>query len=393
MLRSSLFFCSSVLVSLSQMESQENRQKEEEDVASVHSSTSSDSQKHTYSISQTLYDTLLQKGFSENAIKKSIVAGCIDEGTCTQWITMHEGHPELDTPLEDGVIVTIKAKRVLTEAEREAKVKELQDKIKAKKEAEKLSAHQKELERIENGRKALETKAKLDAIRREMDLKEVRQQKVAEAEARRRIKIQIVADRYTRQGMHAEEAWEKAEEEYEEGQRKLREEAAAKLSAMTESSSRGSASAAGGASGKEWNLAAAVGAAAPSSSAGLQRQFDATPPTLAETESLSQRLCALPDVAAREQCIQTLRTILTNARDHPFDVKKRTLKVSTKALSQRVLPHNDAVQLLRLCNFDLSTDTEGTQVLTCTTLVIRQLNTVLRALDRAASAAVAPAPS
>lgn len=40
-------------------------------------------QKH-FTIKQDLFDLLAENGFNENAIKKSIVAGCIDYSTCLQ---------------------------------------------------------------------------------------------------------------------------------------------------------------------------------------------------------------------------------------------------------------------------------------------------------------------
>lgn len=101
------------------------------------------------------------------------------------------------------------------------------------------------------------------------------------------------------------------------------------------------------------------------------------------------------NVALREACLQTLQLILTNIRDNPFDLKKRTLKTSTKAFAQKILPIHDAVQLLRLCNFELctsnsaagntndSSNNNNTNVtfITCTTVIIKQINYIIDLLS------------
>ncbi|KEG13444.1 putative ubiquitin regulatory protein (ISS) [Trypanosoma grayi] len=336
--------------------------------------SSCDDDQKTYFISQSLFESLQNKGFSDNAIKKSIVAGCVDEGTCTQWITMHEGHPDLDTPLENGVEVTVRVKRVLTEVEREAKVRELREKAKAKVEEEKHLAAEEERKRIEMGRKALETKEMLDKLRMESELAEVRRQKEADALARRRVKVQILADKYVRQGMSSEEALRFAESEFEEAARKKREEATALMSKMTEENVTGTTASTGA-----WDLHGIAARAVP-----LSDLFDkpAEPPS--SLPSLVDAILQHEDTEAARQCFTVLRTVLTNILNNPFDTTKRSLKTSSSAFCMKVAPVLPALHLLHTCGFQLATDANGNESLTATTVVIRVLARALALLPKEA---------
>ncbi|KPA79823.1 hypothetical protein ABB37_04916 [Leptomonas pyrrhocoris] len=338
--------------------------------------------RNTYSISQSLFDALVARGFSENAIKKSIVAGCVDESTCTQWIQLHEGHPELDTPMEPGVEVVVKAKRILTEAEREAKVKELQERAKQKKEAETKELQRKERERLDMMRKMAHMKNEMEDVRRKMDIDEARREKAADLEARRRVKIQIVADRLQRKGMSKDEAYATAEREFEEAAERGRAEAAEKLAKLQEAAQPStakstSAPAEDGAAGV-WDLSAITAAA--SAEAKLDTVFAGATPASAEelVASIQQHTPA----AQSEECVRTLRLILSNIITDPFDIKKRTLRVSTKAFREAVLPIEDATQLLRWCGFDLSTDATGGHTICLSTVLIRKLRHALALLSR-----------
>lgn len=336
-----------------------------------------------YTISQELFEMLLLEGFSENAIKKSIVAGCIDAKTCTQWIRMHEGHPELDTPLEDGVTVTVKVKRVLTESEREEKVKELKEKIKRKKEEDALEAARKEIERIEMGRKALQVKEEMEAVRRKMELDEVKRQKAADAAARKRIKVQILADRFVRQGKDPEEALRLAERSIEEEAEKARAAAAAAsaanaLQGLPAGPPLGEG---GGGAGGTWNLTAFAGKT--SEEDRLQRVFSLSRNDAAESASLEELVAAVKALPESAKCLGVLQTVLRSILSSPLDAKKRTLRTSTKTFSQSIRPVEPALRLLRLCNFTLETDSEGSEVVACKTVVIWQLEHALALLQGA----------
>lgn len=343
-------------------------------------SSSSDSDRNTYTISQALFDALLARGFSENAIKKSIVAGCVDEATCTQWVQMHEGHPELDTPLEPGVEVVVKAKRVLTEAEREAKVRELQERIRQKKEEEKAELQRKERDRLEMMRKVAQMKNEMEDVRRKMDVEEARREKAADLEARRRVKIQIAADRLQRKGLSKDEAYAAAEREFEEAAERGRAEAAEKLAKLqaasapthTPATSTAGAAAAAG----SWDLSAITAAA--SAEAKLDDLF--AQPTPANAEVLVADIQQHTPAAQAEECVRTLRLILGNIVADPFDMKKRTLRVSTKVFREAVLPIEAATQLLHWCGFDLSTDANGGHTICLSTVVMRKLRHALTLL-------------
>ncbi|KAI5691096.1 PUB domain containing protein [Leishmania braziliensis] len=335
------------------------------------SSSSEDSDSDTYAICQSLFDALVARGFSENAIKKSIVAGCIDEATCTQWIQMHEGHAELDTALEDGVKVIIKAKRVLTEAEREAKVMELQERVRRNKEEERLELQRKERERLEMGRRMVRMKNEMEEVRRKMNVEEAQRENAADLEAKRRVKIQIIADRLERKGHTRDEALALAEKEFEQAAEKARAEAVEKLKKLQETQvpePRATLSSDGA-----WNLSAITAASRTQNM--LEGLFAGEVPACAPTLVDDMRKRTPADRTG--ECVRTLRLILGNIIADPFDTKKRTLRVSTKAFRDSILPLDEAVQLLRWCGFDLSTDTADNQILCLTTVVMRRLHQAL----------------
>ncbi|KAG5489894.1 hypothetical protein JKF63_00011 [Porcisia hertigi] len=341
------------------------------------SSSSEERDSGTYTISQTVFDALTARGFSENAIKKSIVAGCINEATCTQWIQMHKEHPELDTALEDGVEVIIKAKRVLTEAEREAKVRELQERVRRKKDEEKMELQRKERERLEMGRQMARMKNEMDDVRRKMNVEEARREKAADLEARRRIKIQIAADRLERKGHSKDEALALATKEFEEAAEQERTESASKLAKLQEMQLPGQT--ATSLSDTTWSLSAIT--ADSSNENKLVGLLEGDVPVSAEVLIGNMRK-RIPFKQTNE-CVRTLRLILSNILADPFDTKKRTLRASTKVFRETIIPVDEAVQLLRWCGFDLSTDAANNQTLCLSTVIVRRLSQALALLGDA----------
>ncbi|KAG5463843.1 hypothetical protein LSCM1_00014 [Leishmania martiniquensis] len=344
-------------------------------VTAEDSSSSDESDSGRYTISQTTFDALTARGFSDNAIKKSVVAGCINEATCAKWIQMHEGHPELDTALEDGVNVVIKAKRVLTEAEREVKLRELQERVRRTKEEEKLELQRKERERLEMGRNMIRMKKELEDVRRKMNMEEVRRENAANVEARRRIRVQIAADRLERRGHTKAEALALAEKEFEEATTAARAEAAARLAKLQEQ--QASAQTTTPTSGGTWNLSTLT--AASSMPNKLAEWFAGDAPTC--PQALVDKIRKREAADKTGECVRTLRLILGNIVTEPFDTKKRTLRVSTKAFRDTILPVEEAVQLLRWCGFALSTDAASSPSLCLSTVVMRRLYQVLALLD------------
>lgn len=335
------------------------------------SDVSSDDDPKSFTISQALLDELQQAGFSDNAIKKSIVAGCVDLSTCIKWITMHAGHPELDTALEDGVEVIVKPKRVLTEAERQAKVEELKERIQLKKEFDRSEEHRRRVAAMQAGRSALEVKEQLERTRCKLNQEEARREKAADAAARRRVKLQIITDRHVRQGMSMEDALTAATEELERESQKTRDAAEAHLQVLLSESHSKHTDGEG-----RWELSSLLDACE-STASRLVSLFNAPRPEGCDGPLLVEAIRNGGDAAQGERCLQTLKQILENIRHSPFDAKKRTLKVNTNVFTRRILPFEAAVQLLRLCDFDLSTDPEGNQVVALTTVIIRRLDAVL----------------
>ncbi|CCW59910.1 unnamed protein product [Phytomonas sp. EM1] len=328
-----------------------------------------------YTISQTLFEDLQKLGFSENAIKKSIVAGCIDQSTCVQWITMHVGHPELDAPLADGVEVTIQYKKVLTEAEREQKAKEIRDKIKQKKEEEERESHRKKMELAEMWRKSLDVKKEMDKVRHQMRLDEMKKSKTEDHAAYRKVKIGIIADRYIRQGKSVEEANALAASEYDDEQSRKRQAAAERfkeVKLIPNEPPQKDAKA-------EWDLSSVLDSKEGYSSS-LHALCSAPPPSIEELPALAEDIRRISDQPGGSQCLRLLLTIIGNILEFPFDVKKRTLKTSSKSLVQHVFPHKSAIRLMRLCNFDLEVDENDNEIIVCKTVVIHLLDEVIKSL-------------
>lgn len=334
-----------------------------------------ESEKNVFTISEQLFQKLHEMGFSENAIKKSIASGCVDEATCTQWITMHAGHPELDTPLAEGVVVNVKAKRYLTEEEREAKIQELRLKAKAKKEAEKEELHKKELERIKFGREAIDAERRRKELIRQQEAKEKELEKQRDLLARRRVKLQVKVDKLVRKGRSEEEARGIAEAELK-----------AEEAAEAEAEARRRAE-------RQATLAASQAAAAsapprplfvPSTNAFsvLKQIYDEPALSLEEAVKLASQLkanAAGGNAAAQAGCT-ILSTILHNIVRDPLNNKLRVLKTTTGAFTNKILPAPDVIRLLRFCNFDVAENAEGEQILINNAVVIRLLETILQGI-------------
>lgn len=351
----------------------------------------------TYTVSATIFSNLIEMGFSETAIKKSIIAGCINETTCSEWIGMHVGHPELEIPIDESLVrVVVKTSVVLSDEERAAKVEELKEKIRLQKLAEAESERKREIEnekrRIEMGRLALEQKELREAQMRAQAFEERRKEKEADAIAREKAQLSVAIDRLVRQGKSEDEARQIAREELEEKKKRQREEAAEKIKQLKgqadEAPTAGST-----ATAAEWNLAALVGSAGDSKpqrgSADKVLEIFSEPhiPGAAPTRELFQSFCdgILTELSASPTTAPAvftmLRTIIANVVDQPFDMKKRTLKVSSTAFSTKVAVSSSALRFLRACRFELVTDAEGQQnFIVMNTAVMRTLYRALEAL-------------
>lgn len=336
-----------------------------------------DSERDVFTISEQLFQKLQEMGFSDNAIKKSIVSGCVDEATCTQWITMHKGHPDLDTPLADGVVVNIKAKRYLTEEEREAKVQELRMKAKAKKEAEKEELHKKELERIKFGREAIEAERRRKEIIREQEAKEKERERKADIIAKRRIRLQLRVDRLKRGGRSEEEAYELAEQELQAEEAKEAEEEAKRLAEKQAALEAQRAAAATAAS-----VLRPLSLPSTSVFSVLKQIYEEPALSLDDAVKLASQLktnATGGNAAATAGCT-ILSTILHNIVRDPLNNKLRVLKTTTSAFMNKILPAPDVIRLMRFCNFDVAENAEGEQILVNNTVVLYVLEKILQTI-------------
>lgn len=330
------------------------------------SSDGTEDEKVTYSITEQLFELLQSKGFSENAIKKSIVAGCIDESTCTQWINMHEGHPELDTPLEEGITVIIKPKRILTEEERAKKVEELREKAKEKKLAreaeEKADELRREKERIEFRKTAGEIEKRRSEMLKEKKLRDEKNEIELDAKARRRAKLKIKIDAFVRTGKSVEDATVMAEvklrEEEEEAARKKEET-------------------------KKIDRAARVNVAAPQfvvlrNALNVLEEIYAEP--LPDGHKAASLLKCLKECDGGAQAASLLKTIVSNICSEPLNTKVRVLKTTTNSFTNKILPYPDLLRILRFCDFDMAEDAEGNKVLISNLVLLGKIKEVLALL-------------
>lgn len=388
-----------------------------------------------YTITEDLLNSLLAMGFSENAIKKSIACGCVNEESCVQWITMQLDHPELNTPLEPHIRVTVRQKRVLTEEERAAKVAELKEKIRIKKEQEAIAARENALKaeraRIAMGKNAHEVKEQLEEMKRRQAQEERRKEKAADAAAREKLQIDLAVDKLVRQGKTPEEAKRIAVEQHEAKKREMEDEkrrraeeqlAERRAEAEMRQREQQTGISGGGGGGSGWNLASVLGAdqvtaeeqfarAATSSSAAAgpaRPQPAATGPIVTGVDEFSPEDmgAATPEAfrALRERmashdlstcdgdgkaryltAVATLQTIIRGVLQAPLDVKKRQLRLSNAAIQNRLLVVPHAVQFLRLAGFVKGVPSGNADAadahLIMNVVVMRHLRNALAALD------------
>lgn len=350
----------------------------------------------TFTVAGDVFRNLCSMGFSENAIKKSIACGCINEDTCTQWLTMHVGHPDLDAP-DPTTRLIVKEKRILTEAEREAKIQELKDKIRLAKDKETTESAEKariaEKKRIEMGKHMLEAKEQREAQQRANAYEERRKEKEADAKAKEKVLLDLAIAKLIRQGKSPEDAARIAKEEMEEKKKRQRDEAAEKMKQLQEEH-KASTSSAG--AQKEWNLAAVLGGPSvavagsspqPSVSLSVSEVFEGTAdPLILDPVEASfvqlveaiRREATSPEAAGAT--LSTLRTILFNVLQSPLDIKKRTLKVSSSVFTTKVATSRSALRLLKLCNFTLTVDGEGQQFVVLHSVILRILHRAMKAM-------------
>jgi hypothetical protein len=352
-----------------------------------------DSITERYRVPADLFESLTGIGFSSNAVKKSIVAGCIDEKTCMQWLEMHLDHPELNTDLEPHIRVDVSVKRVLTDAERAAKVAELKAKIAQNRRLEKDNLVKKEVEdakrRMTVGKAMLREKEDRQALQRKLDYEQRIKEKEQDRLTRERLQRELAEDRLVRGGMDREAAAKQVAREFEEkklqvAEEKKRMQEAARIereNRAREAAERPTedAAAAPSGGGGGWDLSRLVGpsesevaaataaagsqgkASSSNSADGIVIDFDRDEATVpAPDETVFQRILA----RSAERCPAAspesatgramLKRVLQAILDTPLERKVRVLKVTSNAFTQKIHPLPLACLYLRQAGFQES---------------------------------------
>ena len=355
--------------------------------ATAHKSDDDDDEvTERYFIEEDVYNQLLATGFSENAIKKSFAFGCVDAKTSQQWIEMQLDDPELNTPLPPHIRVKVRVKRILTEAEREAKVAELKQRIVERKAREAEEAKKRETDetkkRMQEGKAALESKAQREALQRKLDYEQRRKEKEADRAIKEKLQRDLAVDKYVRGGMDAAEARIKVEKDFEEKRKELEAEKQRRLEANRKAREEEEArkAAAGGQEEKPadsggWNLARLVGPSesemaemaqqgGPSAAGGgpsppsVVVDFDrdeAVVPWPTE-EDFKTILTRSAQTVAADDPRSTgsrgiLRKVLQAILDNPAERKLRTLKITSATFTSKINPMPLACLYLRQAGF------------------------------------------
>ena len=323
-------------------------------------------------------------GFTEISVKKAFICGCIDEGTCVQWITMQLDDPQLNTPITDDVEVIVVEKRVLTQEEQAQKIAELKEKIAAKKnkdlEQEKQSSVENEKKRIEMAKNMREAKEQRDAYLRQQMYEQQRKEKLQDAKAKEKILVEIAVDKLRRQGMDENAARAKVLADMEEKKQSIQAKAQAEDSERAATMPPPS-----DAKPKPWVLHVE---GSPADTAGNLSQYDESsfavtyPVTLESFLScVSDLRAGCPDFARASACLNTLLQILKNISEAPLNPKFRQLRRTGSTYMTRIGAVQHAERFLRLAGF--TSDSSTPENLEMKSVVICKLQKAIQALTQA----------
>eukprot|EP00754_Rhynchopus_humris_P001511 Rhum_TRINITY_DN10879_c0_g2::Rhum_TRINITY_DN10879_c0_g2_i1::g.40496::m.40496 len=318
-------------------------------------------------------DKLLGTGVSEVRAHRAfaLCGGGTTAEAATAWLAEHKDDATLDDAVDASLLPEFYVP--LSEEEREAKARELQAKIAAKKAEQKEEERKREVERekkrIETDRAARELKEAHEKKKR-MEAYELRKREKAEdLKAKAEIRAKINADRIAK-------GWKPLEDEPaagEEAEASSGGGAGKKLSAA-EFFAKEKQAAAGGGAADDWNPmkfapAAASDAGAPAVAAAPAAQIpsgEGVPQpgrdAAAVAGELAEKVAALK--AAGSGAVKPLVAYVSNIVGEPFELKYRTIKTSNKVFERTVLPAPDALRILLLLGFRKTSTTDEQGVVT-----------------------------
>ena len=360
-----------------------------------------DDGREVHKIPGQLYRELVGMGFSENAVKKAFISGCINQDTVLQWLQMHEGHPELDTDIDPNVRVVLVEKKELTPEQLAEQVAVMKRKIEEHKKKAALDEaerdRKRELQRIADGRAMRDAKEERERKQRMEAYEEVKKQKLADAAAKERVEIQLAIDKKVRKGIDPEEARKEATAEMEEKKKRLEQEKQKRLEEerqAREEEAKRRAEAPTTASNGGWNIAAvlAPGPDEPAASAPAAALPPAPEPSVSELPAPNRagfltciaqiRAAANIDDGVKQVCIDTLTTIIGNILKQPLEQRFRSLKRSSAVFNNKLAPLPGAVAFLMLAGFRSDVSPEGQPVMMMRSCILHRLQAAAEALGQ-----------
>lgn len=151
-------------------------------------------------VDESLLSQLIDMGFNDTRSRKAIVHGKNLEGAL-EWLTEHQDDPDIDQPYMVRKSDTI-PKPPMTAEEKALRVKEMQEKIKKRREErekhEKAEEIRREKERRERGQKMEETMEERQKMQRKRELERQKREKEEIAKERERLRAEIARDKEIR---------------------------------------------------------------------------------------------------------------------------------------------------------------------------------------------------
>eukprot|EP00929_Paragymnodinium_shiwhaense_P116641 TRINITY_DN8636_c0_g1_i1.p1 TRINITY_DN8636_c0_g1~~TRINITY_DN8636_c0_g1_i1.p1 ORF type:complete len:577 (-),score=232.67 TRINITY_DN8636_c0_g1_i1:151-1881(-) len=254
-------------------------------------------------VTRSLVEQLMEMGYSELRSEKAIYK--VDNASvehAANWLVEHAEDADIDMPVpKPGSVKFVPQKPKLSKAEAEAKARELQEKLRAKRAAEeKLNEKEKERMRIESTKMMLEANEKLKEEERKRALEQQKREKEAHEKHRAELKEQLRQDYRERFGCDPPE-----------------EDESAQMNAIKEKTSKDQAA--------YW--------------------LNKLKTTYKDTDKDGLKVC-----------LSTLKIMIKNLQENPQEAKFKKLKLDNKAVQNKILPYTGAVELLDVLGFEKKED-------------------------------------